>query len=69
LPGPAIDQVVSVARSGGKAAGRSSPQITGAVGDAFTAGVHSALWVVAGVSFAAAVLAWAFLARRSPQQG
>ncbi|MFF4505979.1 MFS transporter [Streptomyces sp. NPDC001401] len=68
LPAPVVDQVVSVARSGGRSTGRSSPQITGAVGDAFTAGVHSALWVVAGVSFGAAVLAWTLLARRLPKE-
>ncbi|MFJ6087359.1 MFS transporter [Streptomyces sp. NPDC092369] len=68
LPGPVIDQVVAVARDGGSASGRSTPQITQAVAEAFTAGVHSALWVVAGVSFGAAVLASALLARRAPQE-
>jgi DHA2 family multidrug resistance protein-like MFS transporter len=67
LPAPVIDQVVAVARDGGSASGRSTPQITDAVAEAFTAGVHSALWVVAGVSFGAAVLASVLLARRAPQ--
>ncbi|MEU3252025.1 MFS transporter [Streptomyces sp. NPDC006997] len=68
VAGPVADRVVAVARDGGAGtAAVAPPRITGAVGDAFTSGVHGALWVVAGVACAAAVLAWTLLAARRPE--
>ncbi|MGW1727296.1 hypothetical protein ACWCQK_30800 [Streptomyces sp. NPDC002306] len=58
-----------MARYGGSGSGRSSPPIADSVREAFTAGVHSSLWVVAGVAFVAAVLASALLAGRRPAAG
>ncbi|MFF9329331.1 MFS transporter [Streptomyces sp. NPDC014776] len=66
VPPQVADRVVEVARTGGSAKGRSAQPITDAVASAFTAGVHSALWVVAGASCAAALLAALLLARRPP---
>ncbi|MFE6285149.1 MFS transporter [Streptomyces sp. NPDC057877] len=68
VAGPVADRVVDVARDGGGTGATASPApITDAVRDAFTTGVHSALWVVAGVACAAAVLAWTLLAVRRPE--
>ncbi|MFF3943895.1 MFS transporter [Streptomyces sp. NPDC001902] len=64
VPPPVADAVVAVARSGGSGSGRSAPAVTDAIGASFTVGIHTGLWVVAGVSFAAAVLAAVFLARK-----
>ncbi|MFD9004700.1 MFS transporter [Streptomyces sp. NPDC059582] len=66
LPAPVVAQVTAVARGGGSSSGRSTPPIADSVREAFTAGVHSSLWVVAGVAFVAAVLASALLAGRRP---
>jgi DHA2 family multidrug resistance protein-like MFS transporter len=56
---------VAVAREGGNSAGRSTPEVTEAVAASFNVGIHTGLWVVAGVSALAAVLAFAFVSRKA----
>ncbi|OSZ55580.1 MFS transporter, partial [Streptomyces pharetrae CZA14] len=64
IPESTADRVLSVARAGGSGSARSSPaEVTDAVADAFTTGVHSSLWVVAGVALTASALAATLLAR------
>ncbi|MFJ2703095.1 MFS transporter [Streptomyces sp. NPDC087428] len=67
VPPQIATAVVDVARSGSSGSGRPSPPgVTDAIASGFTAGIHTGLWVVAGVSFAAALLAAVFLARKTP---
>ncbi|MGN9791965.1 MFS transporter [Streptomyces sp. OZ13] len=61
-PGTAA-AVVEVARSGGNGDGRSTAEVTEAVNASFTVGIHTGLWVVAGVSFLALLLSLVFLTR------
>ncbi|WP_405666421.1 MFS transporter [Streptomyces sp. NBC_01166] len=67
VPPEVATQVVAVAREGGNSAGRSTPEVTEAVSASFNVGIHTGLWVVAGVSALAAVLAFAFISTKKKE--